>query len=251
MYTGGVGFKNVGEIGMVFDVNAYNVPVGSTEADLRLDLRGDPNYARIFNYLTVFDPANHGLPNETRVKGRININTAPPFVLEQLPWIAPPAVGPKIVDMVVACRDKLQMSGAGAPDFRGRFGRKGFGSIGELTQVWVSGFPGYYGMDYYGADGIDQDGFPDLTPLKGLTTGGDDAADDYEERDLIFHRISNLVTVRSDVFTAYILVRIGADGPQRRMAAILDRSDVSPLAGPPYTSGKVKVRALHKTPDAW
>ena len=65
-------------------------------------------------------------------------------------------------------------------------------------------------MDYYGADAIDQDGFPDLTPLKILRTR-DGAADDFEERDLIFHRISNLITVRSDVFTAYVLVRIGAE----------------------------------------
>ncbi|GAH63524.1 unnamed protein product, partial [marine sediment metagenome] len=59
----------------------------------------------------------------------------------------------------------------------------------------------------------------------------------------IFSRISNLVTVRSDVFTAYILVRIGTDGPQKRVIAILDRSDVY--------SGKDKVRlvALHYVPD--
>lgn len=240
-------FKNVGEISMVFDVNGYNVPIGSIEDDLRLDLQGDPNYARIFNYLTVVDPANHGHPaTETRVKGRININTAPSFVLEQLPWIAPAVVGvgPAIVDMVVAYRDKLAMPGG--PDFSGPLGYRGFRSIGELTQVWVSGYPGFFGMDYYGTDGLDQDGFPELTPLKILKTR-DGAVDDFEERDLIFHRISNLITVRSDVFTAYILVRIGAAGPQRRVLAILDRSNVQP--NNPDT--KVKVRALHKVADPW
>jgi hypothetical protein len=98
-------------------------------------------------------------------------------------------------------------------------------------------------MGYYGADGIDQIGFPDLSPL-GI---GDGAADDFEERDLIFHRISNLVTVRSDVFTAYILVRIGEAGPQRRVLAILDRSEVKPND----SSTKVKIRALHKVADPW
>ena len=71
----------------------------------------------------------------------------------------------------------------------------------------------------------------------------DGAPDDFEERDLIFSRISNLVTVRSDVFTAYILVRIGADGPQKRVMAILDRSNV-------YSGNdKVRIVALHPVPD--
>jgi hypothetical protein len=49
---------------------------------------------------------------------------------------------------------------------------------------------------------------------------------DIEERDWVLSRLSNIFTVRSDVFTAYILVRLGPDGPQRRMIAILDRSQV-------------------------
>ena len=74
-------------------------------------------------------------------------------------------------------------------------------------------------------------------------TPADGVADDFEERDVIFSRISNLVTVRSDVFTAYILVRIGPDGPQKRVIAILDRSNV-------YSSDdKVRVVALHPVPD--
>ncbi|GAG84851.1 unnamed protein product, partial [marine sediment metagenome] len=97
-----------------------------------------------------------------------------------------------------------------------------------------------YSMRYYVLDSSykdkDQLEFPDLTR-------DDGAADDFEERDLIFARISDLVTVRSDVFTAYILVRIGADGPQKRVVAILDRSNVySP-------SDKVKIHALHQVPD--
>ena len=71
----------------------------------------------------------------------------------------------------------------------------------------------------------------------------DGSADDFEERDLIFARISDLVTVRSDVFTAYILVRIGKDGPQKRVIAILDRSQVASAAD------KVKIVALHPVPD--
>jgi hypothetical protein len=238
---GRVGFKNIGEIGMVFAGSGYDVPAGSTEANLRLDFK-NVLFARILNYLTVIDPADHGgrVWNETRIKGRINVNTAPPYVLEQLPWMAPVAVGPVVSQAVVAYRDRIAIPGG--PDYRARLGGLGFRSIGELT--WVPE------MGYYAADGLDQRGFPDLSPLKFLALL-DGAKDDFEERDLIFHRISNLVTVRSDVFTAYILVRIGADGPQRRVIAILDRSGVSPLGGAPYTFGRVKVRALHQVPDPW
>jgi len=240
---GGRGFKNIGEIGMVFAGSGYDVPAGSTDANLRLDFK-NVLFARILNYLTVIDPADYGgrVWNETRIKGRINVNTAPPYVLEQLPWMAPVrvGVGPIVSQAVVAYRDKIAIPGG--PDYRARPGGLGFRSIGELT--WVPE------MGYYAADGLDQRGFPDLTPLKflGLLDG---AKDDFEERDLIFHRISNLITVRSDVFTAYILVRIGADGPQRRVIAILDRSGVAPLAGAPYTAGNVQVRALHQVPDPW
>lgn len=104
----------------------------------------------------------------------------------------------------------------------------GFRSIGELMQVAL--------MDFYAADPADLTTPPDLTPSDG-------AGQDFEERDLIFSRISNLITVRSDVFTAYILVRIGIDGPQKRVLAILDRSNA-------YTSnGKVKAIALQPVPD--
>ncbi|MHC4951466.1 MAG: hypothetical protein ACYTEU_10855, partial [Planctomycetota bacterium] len=60
------------------------------------------------------------------------------------------------------------------------------------------------------------------------TTGGDDQAimDDIEERDWILSHLANKFTVRSDVFTAYILVRLGESGPQRRMIGIFDRSQV-------------------------
>ncbi len=74
-------------------------------------------------------------------------------------------------------------------------------------------------------------------------TGNDGAIDDLEERDAIFARISNLVTVRSDVFTAYILVRLGESGPQKRIIAILDRSNVF------NSSDRPKILAIHPVPD--
>jgi hypothetical protein len=137
---------------------------------------------------------------------------------------------PEIAQAVVAYRDATG----------------GFKSIGELNNV-VMGDP-LASIDYYsrreGPAAGDQMSLPDLTP-------DDKAADDYEERDLIFARISNLATVRSDVFTAYILVRIGNDGPQKRYIAILDRSNVyyepDPFGG--RLVGEVRTVALHPVPD--
>lgn len=55
-------------------------------------------------------------------------------------------------------------------------------------------------------------------------------ADDLEERDWLFGRIASVLTVRSDTFTAYVLIRLqdanAADHSDRRFVAILDRSNV-------------------------
>jgi hypothetical protein len=182
------------------------------EEDVRIDLQNRA-FSNIFQYLTVLDPTSLGhATTEARIKGRININTAPSFVIEQLPWMHA-----AIAQEIVTYRDTIA---------------KGFKSTAELMQIPEMGFYAYdpsYRL-------IDLDSFPDLTP-------NDGAVSDFEERDVIFSRISNLVTVRSDVFTAYILVRIGIDGPQRRVIAILDRSQVN------STSDKVKIVALHPVPD--
>ena len=146
------------------------------EYDIRMDLL-NPVYADLFQFLTVTDPTEYGAPPaETRVKGRININTAPWFVMAQLPWMEPIAA-----QAIVSFRD---MYGA-------------YDTIGDLIRVSEMA---YYAENPAFKD-VDLDRWPDFTPLDG-------AVSDFEERDLIFSRISNLITVRGDVFTAYILVRI-------------------------------------------
>jgi hypothetical protein len=112
----------------------------------------------------------------------------------------------------------------------------GFASIGELNLVADDRSPtNTRSIWRYGIDNFALTGYPDLTRNSDLAAD----VDDFEERDVIFARISNLVTVRSDVFTAYILVRLGRDGPQKRVAAVLDRSDVY------SNSDKVKILAVH------
>jgi len=227
---GNRGYRTVGDLSRVFVFgpstdpnNMLGVKVANQpyEGVIRFDLNHTNPIMRaalrnVFNYVTVFDPNSDGIDNdlagftdvnEFKVPGRININTAPWFVMEQLPWI----------DRMIT-REIVRQRDTYGP----------FSSIADLMQVRY--------MDLHATNSINLPGFPDLTP-------GDDAIDDFEERDVFFSRISNLVTVRSDVFTAYIVVRLGPAGPQKRIIAILDRSDV-------YDAGdKVKIRAYQVVPD--
>jgi hypothetical protein len=222
-------FTNVGEFGQLFYCSTYGFTYGGvilssepnyrvTEPNIRIDL-ALPGYQQVFKYLTVMDPNNHNQPaDETKIKGRININTAPWFVLAQLPWVSYQSwdLARSIVD------------------YRNAYGP--FKSTGELINVGIANADpcNFRRMDFYAKTG---QVFPALTPADGTN-------DYFEKRDAIFTRISNLVTVRSDVFTAYILVRIGQNGPQKRVVAILDRSGVTPAGG------KVKVIAIQQVPDA-
>jgi hypothetical protein len=209
---------NVGELGMVLARSAYGAAEGATAPEMLIDL-ANPVYARLFNYLTVLDPSQHGqLATETRVMGRININTAPWFVLAQLPWLQHADSD----DGFQRARDIVEYRRTAGP----------YRSIGGLMAV--SSLHGL-ALDNLDNRHSDTPRGPDLTP--------DDARDDYEERDLLFTRISNLVTVRSDVFTAYILVRLGENGPQRRVIATLDRSRVN------TPGGAVRLLAQQLVPD--
>ncbi len=213
---------NIGELGMVFAKSAYdaNAVKDAVAADVLFDLK-NPNYARVFNYLTVMDPANHGWDlNETRVMGRINVNTAPWFVLGQLPWI-------QYEDSVTFEKARAIVNDRNA--------KGAYESTADLMRVESLG--------NLTLDGPKQNWHDDTPRGPDLDAVPDTALDDFEERDLIFRRISDLVTVRSDVFTAYILVRLGLDGPQKRVMALLDRSEVTP------EGGQVRVRALHPVPD--
>lgn len=195
--------------------------------------------------------------SDKKMSGRININTAPWYVINQLPWVVSTGDDPdngNLAQGIVAFRDKAATPVPGV-DYsiigrRGEEGRdnatglgdlvdedRGFKNIGQLMQV-INIEPAKEEFDIrkniFDVANADID-YGDYSV--------DVVVDDIEERNLIFHRMSNLVTVRSDVFTAYILVRIGSDGPQRRMMAIFDRSGVS------SGSDKPKLVALHPIAD--
>lgn len=193
-----------------------------------LDL-ADRRVHGVFQYLTALNPIRfYPDASEDRLKGRVNVNTAPFLVLQKLPWmesISSRGMEGQLGRLVDPARSIVEHRNARA---------KGFKSIGELMDVndmHVLRMDRVNNLFNPGAGDIG----PDLTP--------DAVKDDLEERDLLFTRISNLITVRSDVFSAYILVRLGPDGPQRRVLAILDRSQVD------SADDRVKIVALHYVPD--
>ncbi|HEV56914.1 MAG TPA: hypothetical protein ENN87_05390, partial [Phycisphaerales bacterium] len=114
------------------------------------------------------------------------------------------------------------------------------------------------------ADLLDVEGFRRFMDPNNVGPSGADPAveDDFEERDWILSRLSNIFTVRSDVFTAYIAVRVGApsrdsagtpadmrddiidNAAHRRVIAIFDRSRVADPADRP------RLVALHPVPEA-
>ncbi len=258
-------FETIGEIGKVFRKSTYlegdvkyqikNDPF-EKEEDVRIDLE-DPDIQKVFRHLTVMDPDNFSgnLAAETRVKGRLNINTAPKFLIQQLPWVTP-----ELAEAIVAYRDMTEVASDDTINYNDRNDATGldpddyplrdeigFASVGELMTVINKDHETdfnkrKYSIQTYGLDNRDQRGFPDLSTNSRMRTDG--VVDDLEEEQLIFARISDLVTVRSDVFTAYVLVRLGTDGPQKRIVAILDRSGVD------EPKDKVRIRALQLTPEA-
>jgi len=168
--------------------------------------------ARILRYLCTMNSDTGILP------GRININTAPQYVIaaaippnlvmttsDSAWWINPVT----LAEQIVHGRPYTKLSDL---------------VDGSMKPSLATAMQKYFGP--------------------GSTNVGDMGIEnDYEEQYWVFNRLANIFTVRSDTFTAYILVRLGTDGPQRRMIAIFDRSNV-------WQKGDVpRLVALHPVPD--
>jgi hypothetical protein len=174
------------------------------ESDIRFDYLSFPP---LLKYLCTLNRPEGNLP------GRININTAPVHVIAAaIPPQLANAYGGDPNDALYIARQIVTVK------------NKPYKDLGELlTKVPA--------MKKYDID----PGAPNV--------GDPGIRHDFEERDWILNRLSNIFTVRSDTFTAYILVRLGTDGPQRRMIAIFDRSNC-------WTKDdKPRLVALHPVPD--
>lgn len=168
--------------------------------------------------------ANQGNERGVGTHGLININTAPPQVLNMLPLTQSlPVTAPDF-----AAHEMVNREIANAIWWQQR--TTPFKSPFELLRV-----PEVleYGLGTNPAETVDLDeSFGDVTPYESAAPAGDGVVDDFEQHYLPLTRLSNLITTRSDSYTVYIVLEgwRNAGTPeaervsQRRRAFIVDRS---------------------------
>ncbi|MEN6307372.1 MAG: hypothetical protein ABFD91_06405 [Anaerohalosphaeraceae bacterium] len=185
------------------------VSLAKSEAEIRFDPVGD---AGLLGYICTINREDGALP------GRININTAPQYVIAA-------AIPP---NLVMTSGDPAWWINSVTLAEQIVHGRP-YTKLSDLVDGGIKPSVANAMQKYFGSGSIN--------------VGDLGIENDFEERHWIFNRLANIFTVRSDTFTAYILVRLGTDGPQRRMIAIFDRSNV-------WQKGDVpRLVALHPVPD--
>ncbi len=185
---------------------------------------------------------------ECRIPGRINVNTAPEAVLRAVfPALSEPTPDPSVVltasewaecqrrmaewfaKAVVYIRNDGNGPFRGLDDFVRRLDAFANPTVG--TQPVIPELPQQAGVMRFA-----QMAKRAIEVVKNVTTTVRNVGDwqmtgDFEDRDWLFGRMANLLTVRSDTFTAYILIRIQSQAnpnevSERRLMAIFDRSNV-------------------------
>ncbi len=154
------------------------------------------------------------------VEGLVNINTAPWPVLATLPMLPDARANSELAKAIVADRE------AKGP----------FRTVFDLHRV-VQFQNAVKAMQTATGEPDDQDG--DFSPPGAGATDG--VRNDFEEQFLLFNRISNMITVRSDSFVAYTAVqgwRLDPEiGPRlvvnRKAGLLIDRSNVTPYEKDP------------------
>jgi hypothetical protein len=201
----------------------------------------DPFPQAVANGLERTDPlqANNGKEDGAATHGLININTANWKVISTLPFTANPTTNQAIAKMIVAHRDTVG-------PYRNLF------DLLRVGLVTVNN-PPPSNVVFRDAAGSFNSNNPslttgDLSPIAGnnaASAADDFVTGDFESRYLMINRISNLVTFKSDSFTAYLLVQgwrnAGTSAPelvvQRRLALVVDRATVKPEIGGAITTG--------------
>ncbi|WP_428937572.1 hypothetical protein [Fontivita pretiosa] len=208
------------------------------------------------------DAAESGSPDANKedtvpVHGLINLNTAPWKVLAAIPWVPAgqdtysfnPTTGlfltnatnniddnTDIARAIVAWRDGIVIPGSYMP------GKGPFRSLFDLYRVTdATGKRIFLDIQQAQAGAAEPgDSLGEFSPYDGDRPGTvtpvlDGVRYDFEEQCLLMNRVSNLLTTRSDSFTAYILIQgwrsVGSSRPelvvQRRAAFLLDRSNLT------------------------
>ena len=195
-----------------------------------------PLASLLSEFLMVRSPERAGLG--TSVYGLVNINTAPVSVLKCLPGLAKlndDVVRNKVATEIAAYRDQLNNTGNGGKNYdsvtktredatgiTNLRNEPGFATSGEIAipirqvlpaavTTYSNNEPNNYTVTTDGSD----DGLDTAAP-----------SNDPDKYNVYYKWLSNQVTVRSDTYIAYILVRPpGITGQDRRFVALIDRSN--------------------------
>ncbi len=207
-----------------------------------------PPACMLGDYMDVLAPdPNNGRPGT--VYGRININTAPWQVIQHLPGISTMTTDigggkmmrERIAKDIVAYRDLLN-NALGGTDYSILVAPReiatglvnlredeGFASPGEiavpLAKIITPMPRNIYGNFAPNCYKITDSGTGD--------DGLDEITDDLSKYEIYYSWLSNQITVRSDVYIAYIRVQVGGDpaptGPVRKYIAVIDRSNCTSI----------------------
>ena len=183
--------------------------------------------------LTTFVPLKAS-EESVGVNGLVNVNSAPWRTLAAVPWV--PASNPNFrkLNAQVAMAIVQYRDGNGATPGHGPFR-----NLFELNKVPLSGA----GLGNTLRDVLHPAATTpfslaegNLSPVDQATNGTDQVTGDFEGLFNTITRMSNLITTRSDSYTAYILVQGWRNAEtatphlvaQRRAAVIIDRTPVTP-----------------------
>ena len=201
-----------------------------------------PPICMLGDYMDVLTPSTDNDVRTDTVYGRININTAPWQVIQYLPGISAMAQRDLIATDIVAYRDLLDNTSTGGTDYSAGAraailtdlrDAPGFASPGEVAiPIYLRGSKADIAAGYklpqnnYSAT----DESPYNYTLAGTADDGlDEITGDLSKYDIYYSWMSNQLTVRSDVYIAYIRVQIGSSattaGAVRRYIAVIDRSN--------------------------
>ena len=201
----------------------YMQNVGAENAATRYPIANvKPRYTNAYPF-----PGTPTTEDNAPTDGLININTAPWRVLATLPMANNAADNQTLAKAIVNYRDVNRGDGTPHGAFKSILELNGVPNFRKTLASTTLG-----GFNPKGSDQGPTDG--DLAPF--VSNANDYVPGDFEKQFLAFNRLSNLVTVRSDSFTAYVLVQgwrnAGTATPelvvQRRAAFIADRSASTP-----------------------
>jgi hypothetical protein len=224
---------NLADVTLPAAIETFKYPHGNAATDNPVAIAP----VAIQNSLIPSSAADHtsttgGTENRLPVDGLININTAPWYVLAQLPLLPPSSAGTPNANGIPANIETLAKA---IVTYRESNGGRPFTSIFDLNNYFASSA---FNQATVASGGTDWDTSPNGTQVP----------NDFKKKYLMLTRISNLVTTRSDSFTVFIVVDgfrgAGTNNPQlvvhRRAALIVDRSEMTPETG----SGSNKINVV-------